>query len=306
MKIKNTYSKRYCFINNLSVPYQFLDVYINEKLSQLHISSSIEYLEINFVYPLSKKTEDQDYTDYYNKLPKVSFLKNRTQVKINIPFNNTENNASQPTLPIYLSKIIGVFEILKKKEKPTDSFNTLDIITCLKDIEKNLTIVKLIEFNTQQDEFLKKQTIAANIKDRLDRSNSKILPNRLIFDLRVYFYPDNLEEFSLKFFKYEICSHLLKKLRKKKFKLPVYSQIFIIISDKWENALSYYERENWKAYGLSILDENINYNNLDDLEKFKISFDLIKNGLLDIAKNDNLDMNILNEVFEEYLNEMKD
>jgi hypothetical protein len=138
------------------------------------------------------------------------------------------------------------------------------------------------------------------LKDRMARENANIEPNRLIYDLRFYYHIDGIDRFYFAPFDLQLCGALLERLRAAKFKLPNYTHIYISVSDSYENALYHALRlENWFAYSLAVLKNPAEYAIKKEHEKRQIVFDLIKEGLLDTAKIDNLDLATLTKVLDE-------
>ena len=101
--------------------------------------------------------------------------------------------------------------------------------------------------------------------------------------------------YSLKF-----CNKVVIKLREAKFRLPNYDHLYIIASDTFENAIYKATRgSDWFVYGITVLENYKNYTALKEEDKKRVVFDLIKQGLHDIAKIDSLDISTLNKVLDE-------
>ncbi|WP_203558378.1 hypothetical protein, partial [Bacteroides sp. 224] len=78
------------------------------------------------------------------------------------------------------------------------------------------------------------------------------------------------------------------------------THILINVSDTFENALSHAMKVyNWQGFGLAVYKNYADFPTKTEIEKRRIVFDLIKQGLNDIAEVDKLDRKTLNEVLDE-------
>lgn len=70
--------------------------------------------------------------------------------------------------------------------------------------------------------------------------------------------------------------------------------------NKIKNALFQATRPlNWFVYGIAVFENYTDYPTMREVDKKRIVFDLIKQGLHDIAEVDKLDTEILDEVLDE-------
>ncbi|GAA3977898.1 hypothetical protein GCM10022246_32720 [Pedobacter ginsengiterrae] len=102
----------------------------------------------------------------------------------------------------------------------------------------------------------------------------------MVYDLRFMYYLPNVDKFYFSPYENRFRERILEKLREKKFRLPNYTHLYIMISDTFENSLYHAIRaENWFVYGIAVLENFADYPAKQEIEKQRIVFDLIKQGL---------------------------
>jgi len=149
------------------------------------------------------------------------------------------------------------------------------------------------------------EALARRIEERNERENRNIENKKAIRDIRFYYHFKNVGYRYFDSYDNDFCDKILTKLREKKFKLPDYTHLYVIVSDSFQNALYETVRsENWFICGIAVLKDYKDYPKKNEAEKKRIVFNLIKEGLLDIAKIDKLDIETLNDVLDEVESEI--
>ena len=132
---------------------------------------------------------------------------------------------------------------------------------------------------------------------RLARKQNPAEKTRLIRDIRLYYRPHG--EINFAPYDHQLCGKILERLRRRKFRLPGYTHLYIMASDTPENALYHATRaENWHVYGIADVDA-ADFAAKEGRDKRRAVFDIIRQGLEDIAEIDALDAVALSEVLNE-------
>lgn len=262
------------------------------------IMTSIKEMEVYFYIPNSNPKILDNQNDFLAKLPTIRFTQNRTKVFIGKLFLG-KNGDAKPSIENILFEFSEVFQLLEHKKKVPDNFQTESILKLLPQLTQELH--ENLDFHNQKFAQIIRQEIIDRVKqDRQERQQNTNPAKRLIRDIRLYYNFENqaIERYKF-FFPYsnQLCDKILNHLRARKFRLPNYDHLYIMVSENIDNALSHAIRgERWLVYGIAVLEKPLEYQCLTPKEKKKVVFNLIKQGLLDIAQVDNLDTNILNEV----------
>lgn len=289
----------------LGEEYRFLDRILGDFLRENQVFNSVEEMNVQFGLShqekLSQEIEIAQEKWLNQTLPFTRFTKNRSSVSVGKRFLG-KNNDEKITLENIFFELSEVFKLLEIKKKAQDDFQSEKLLKLLPFLEKNFK-ENQHSLNQKYKEIQRQEAIHLAQADREKRKQNPAPAKRLIRDIRLSYHFENEAIPSLRFFSpYEQkwCDKILEKLREKKFKLPDYDHLYISVSERWETALQHATRgQNWFVYGICVLENPKEYAQKTDAEKEKIVFNLIKNGLLDIAKIDNLDTKTLNEVFEE-------
>lgn len=266
-------------------------------LAEHGVITSIQEMEVVFCTPNPKSTTpEQD--DYLNKLPYIRFSKNRTNVSITKRFLGKHGD-EQPTIDNILFEFMEIFQLLENKKKADDDFQTEKILALLSQLAQELNR-DLDFYNQKTAQIIRQEQIAMAIQDRQVRSEHREPAKRLIRDIRLMYHFNHTEINNRGYFlpyDNQLCDKILIKLREKKFRLPNYDHLYIMVSENIDEALCYAIRaERWFVYGVAILQQPEQYQYLSPKEQKKLVFHLIKQGVLDIAQVDHLDMTVLNEV----------
>ncbi|MDR2638422.1 MAG: hypothetical protein LBC09_01130 [Helicobacteraceae bacterium] len=277
-------------------PLRYFSLYLSDLWADIY--PAIDTLELNLGYP--KKAPTEQATKWYSSLPYSRFTKKSGLFQVSVAFPELSARRSvgwYKLYPLFLDKLREVITIIDKKigdqSEAQKALRTIDELTLL-DAEKLKALDKAYEIKARQNR------IDGALADRTARQNANIEPNRLIYDLRFYYRIDGIDRFYFAPFDLQLCGAILERLRAAKFKLPNYTHIYISVSDTYENALYHASRlEKWFAYSIAVLKNPAEYATKKEREKRQIVFDLIKEGLLDAAKIDNLDLATLTKVLDE-------
>ena len=275
-------------------PFRYMGRIISDKFISEKIEFSFQKIEIQLTFLLPEE-KDEQRINWYNKLP--IYYRRKNMVQVILPAAKKEENLTDV---FYL--INWVFDILASKKKKDDVFDTVKVKTTLSQLENELQATDLWELNHKYKLLLRQECIEKVRQDRIVREQANNEKKQLIYDLRFYYQlPDDVEKYRyFSPYENEFCYKILEKLRERKFRLPNYTHLYILVSDTFENALYRAVRtEKWHVYGIAVFENYAEYATKNEIEKQRIVFDLIKQGLNDIAKSDKLDSKTLNEVLDE-------
>lgn len=275
----------------LEEPFQYMGRIISDRFQNKKIEFPYQEIEINLGFLSSHKNEKA--LEWYNKLP--IYYRGKNMVRITLPMIKKEKSLADVFLLIHKA-----FDIITAKKKKDDVFDADKIKETLLQLEKELQITDMWELSNKYKNLLRQETIDRIIKERNIREQTNDEKKRLIYDLRFMYNFENIEKLYFSPYSEQFCNRILNKLRERKFKLPNYTHLYIQVSDSFENALCHAIRiENWFVYGIAVLKNYTDYALVKEVEKKRIVFDLLKQGLHDIAKIDKLDSQTLNEVLDE-------
>lgn len=291
--------------------FRYLGAAISEFISENKIRSSIEYLEIKFYFYQEIDSEEKRVLQerWLSSLPRVRLLKNKTSLHLEKHFVGIDKERREflPSFDDVLHELTEALKIISKKKKDVLEIEKLiDLLPLFFDeYRKNWRRIRDHYKQKRIQEAIKK----AN-EDRESRRNADIEKTRLIYDLR--FYPefenyDHRNSFMASFGE-KICLEILRELRNMKFRLPKYDHIYIKASDHIDRALSGCVRtDTWYVWGIAILEDIQLFLSKNENDQKKVIFELIQQGMYDVAEIDRLDTNVLKEVFDKvesrYLNE---
>jgi len=273
-------------------PFRYMGRIISNRFQSEKIDFSFQEIEIQLTFLLPEEKDEQRIS-WYNKLP--LYYRRKNMVQVILPVAKQEENLTD-----VFHLINKAFNILASKKKKDDIFDVEKINATLSQVEKELQITDLWELNNKYHVLLRQELIEKVRQERVVREQSNDEKKRLIYDLRFYYELPDVEKYRY-FSPYEndFCYKILEKLRERKFRLPNYTHLYIVVSDTFENALYRAIRtENWHIYGIAVLENYVDYATKNEIEKQQIVFDLIKQGLNDIVKIDRLDSKALNEVLD--------
>lgn len=283
----------------LNEPFCHFGRIISDKFQAEDIIFPYEEIEICLALPRSKNDNEQS-KKWFQKLP--HYYRGKTMLRITLPIEKKEEK-----LIDVLKVIDQAFEIIIAKKKKDDEYDPQKIKASLSQLKKELQETDLHQLNDQYEQLLKQEIIQRSIQERLQREQSNHEKKKLIYDIRLMYYLPNIDKLYFAPYDYEFCEIILEKLREKKFRLPNYTHLYVMVSDTFENALSHtISVINWAIYGIAVFENFADYPSKQDIEKQRIVFDLIKQGINDIAKIDKLDIKVLNEVFAEVEQEIFD
>jgi len=276
----------------LEEPFRYLGRIMWDKFQSENINFWFEELEIQLTY-FSPKVKKEEYIEWYNKLP--IYYRGKRMVRVILPVEEGKKTLDGIFQLIYLA-----FDILASKKKKTDVFDTEKSKAALIQLEEEMRTTDLWELNNKYKALLRQETIERRYQERMVREQEDKDKKRLIYDLRFYYRFENIGNLYFSPYDNRFADRVLNKLRERKFRLPDYSHLYIMVSDTFANALYHAVRaENWFVYGIAVMENYADYPTMKEVDKKRVVFDLIKQGLNDIATIDKLDMVTLNEVLNE-------
>lgn len=276
----------------LDEPFRYMGRIISDRFQVEQIGFPYGEIEINLV-SLSPEEQNEKTIAFYSKLP--YYYRGKTMVRVILPMLKEEENLTD-----VFQFIHKAFDVIIAKRKKTDGFDAEKLKSTLVQLEKELHTTDLWELSSKYKNIFRQETIEANLRDRALRAQSSAEKSKLIYDLRFMYDLPNTDSLYFDPYDYHLCGMILEKLREKKFRLPGYTHLYIEVADTYENALLHATRPvNWFVYGIAVLEDYADFATMNEGGKKRVVFDLIKQGLTDIANNDNLDTNILNEALDE-------
>lgn len=292
MYIHFTESRYGSYGGGLEEPFRYLGRIMWDKFQSENINFWFEELEIQLTY-FSPKVKKEEYIEWYNKLP--IYYRGKRMVRVILPVEE-----GKKTLDGIIQLIYRAFDILAAKKKKADVFDTEKSKAALIQLEEELRAKDLWELNNKYKALLRQETIERRYQERETRKQENKENKRLIYDLRFYYHFENIGNRYFSPYENDFTNRILDKLRERKFRLPDYSHLYIMVSDTFENALYHAARlENWFIYGIAVMENYVDYPAMKEVDKKRIVFDLIKQGLNDIATIDKLDVDMVNEVLNE-------
>ena len=240
--VKSGYNK---YGSGLDEPFKYLPRVVSERFLAENIGFPYQEIEIQLAY-LSPTVKKEEYLKWYEKLP--IYYRDKNMVRVILPVTEQVKSLANVFELFYKA-----FDIIISKKKKNDTFDEAKITPVLLQLEQELEAIDLWELHFSYIAILRQKCIDRNREERSIREQSFSENNRLIRDLRFYYRLDNI---GLKYFTpydHRLCDRILEKLREKKFRLPGYSHLYIMVSDTFENALYHSVRaENWFVYGIAV------------------------------------------------------
>jgi hypothetical protein len=279
------------FGGGLEEPFTYLNRAVSDRFKAEEIMFPYGEIEIQLTY-LPLKADDKAL-EWYSKLPR--YYRGKNMVNVYLPVNAQESKGG--SIETVFGLLHKAFDLIISKKKKDDKYDATKIKMSLHQLEEELKTCDIWEIHEQYKSLLRQEHIQRNKEERITREQSHAEKKRLIQAIRLYYYFENI---GLKYFApydHRLCDKILEKLRERKFRLPDYTHLYIVVSDTFENALYHTTRmEKWYVCGIAVLEDYVAYADKKDPTKKQIVFDLIKQGLYDISKIDKLDTEVLNEV----------
>ncbi len=273
-------------------PFYHLGRIIADKFQDNSIDFPYSEIEICLAFFTEKQKDNQKCIDWYNKLP--IYYRGKCMIRVTLPVNREED-----TLSSIFQNIYKAFDIIVSKQKKTDNIDPQKVKHALTELEDELQGSDMWEVHRKYEMLFRKETIEKNIKDRVLREQENQEKKRLIYDIRFCYYLEGIGKLYFSPYEERFCNKILEELRKRKFRLPRYSHLYIMVSDTLENALLRATRPlDWFVYGVAVYEDYKSFEMKSETEKKVIVFDLIRQGLNDIARIDKLDIEVLNEVLD--------
>lgn len=296
---------------------QFFSRFIENEINEKKIKTSFNELWISFYYPRFNKVPqlgevEFKFNNFYETLPKSTFYRKNKKIEIALKtpefskhFESSDSNNEKKKqvddeveLAKYIiDKYLEAGEIIKSKLKTGDEFDYENYTFVLQSLKEKIDQSFLISNNTIQsiknhDEILNK---AMSLRE--SRKKMNILGNQLIRDIRVYtsglpkkiFYP----------YDYQYLEIFLNLLQMNGLMCPIYHHLYIQVANNKEEALkSSIPMADWYTSGIASVDIN-EYQHANSHDKADIVFNLIIDGLRDIADIDKLDNSVIEKTIEQ-------
>lgn len=305
----------------LNLNLNFFDRFIQSELDKSGFKSSFEELWLTIAYPplyilpgivgmemdFYKNYETFPYSRLNRRYKKINVtlkapqfsehFDKADQVKYEHKFDiedKYKNISDVELAKILIDKYLEAAEIINSKLKKEDYFDFDTLKNTLLSIKEKITLDLLKSINSEQTVQISDNTIKLAIERREKRKMNDEPKDKIIRDLRVYY--NELPVKALYPYDYQYVEIFLNYLRKKRLKCPTYHHIYIQVAKSIDMALkSTYTLEDWYVYGISIIDYD-KYLQQSEKEKEETVFNVIVNGLKDVADIDKLDYSIIQEV----------
>ncbi|GAB3935147.1 hypothetical protein GCM10028827_36310 [Mucilaginibacter myungsuensis] len=196
-----------------------------------------------------------------------------------------------------IDKYLEAGALITSKLKAEDQFDLETYNRTLLAIREKIDEGFLKETTDRLAAEVKKEAIDKAIALRKERQHSNKIKDKVIRDFRVYLR--GVEQKRLYPYDYQYCEIFLNLLRKHNVKFPVYHHIYIGVAGSIDECLEHFKTyDHWQQYGLSVIDYS-NYQSETEKGKEKIVFDVIVEGLRDLAAIDHLDKEAIEKVIDE-------
>ncbi len=273
-------------------PFCYLGRIIADKFQNSSMEFPYSEIEICLAIFTKKQQDNQQYKDWYNKLP--LYYRGKYMIRVTLPVTKGKD-----TLSSIFQNIYNAFDIIVSKKKKTDNIDPQKVKQALTELENELQDSDMWEVNRKYEILYKKESVEQRIQERALREQANEEKKRLIYDIRFYYGFEDVGNLYFSPYDGRFCNKILEELRERKFRLPRYSHLYIMVSDTLENALYQSVRlEEWFVYGVAVYKDYKSFEMKRETEKKVIVFDLIRQGLNDIARIDKLDIEVLNEVLD--------
>jgi hypothetical protein len=301
-----------------------LDRFIQTELGKAGFHSSFDELWLTLSYPPLYVLPgvvgiEKGFMEYYDKLPYSRLDRKYKKINITIQapefsehFDNKEKdnynhrfniadkfkNISETDLAkILIDKYLQAGELIVSKLKKDDNFDIDKFKTTLLTIKQNINDDFIKSVSGEQAVKLNDDTLTKAIELREKRKQTNKPKDQPIRDLRVY--SNGLPDRALYPYANQYGEIFLNLLRRDKLMCPKYHHLYIQVAKTFDEGLkNSFAYEDWYVNGIAIIDYN-NYQKQSEKEKQETIFNLIVEGLKDIATIDKLDTSIIDKVIAE-------
>lgn len=275
----------------LPVPFTYIGCILSEILDET-VKFPVKEIEIECCHFKSNLQDDKKYIEWFSKLP--YYRRGKNIIHIYLP-----NTDEQIKLETVLRSIEHAFSIILSKKKKDDTYDSVKVQSALMNLKCFLLNNDIQAIHRQYEQLVTKEQLRDRMQEREIRGKTKVKADRLIRDIRLYYRFAGIGKLFFAPFDTFLTEEILSELQKNKFRLPKYTHLYIMVSDTFDNALlEAVQYEAWHIWGIATLSNYTEYPDLNDRQKQKIVFDLIRTGLNDIAEIDKLDRNMLNNVLD--------
>lgn len=298
--------------------------YIQSELANLNFNSNFEEFWITLLYPPMFRDSngfgnETKFAEYYSKLPYCRI--NRKFKAINLTLKAPElsehlekelinessiqfviedkfKNLDEAQIAIaVIDKYLEAVSLINSKLKGDDIFDSEIFLNLLTDLKNKMNPTFLEYLNSTQSEAEHKKIVQKSLEKREQRRLIEKTKDKKIRDLRVIY--NELPNKSLYPYDFLFSEIFLNLLSKKQFKCPTYHHLYIAVGQTLEAALkTACAYEDWHIYGVTTIDFD-KYQKSNEKQKEEMVFEIISDGLLDIATIDKLDIKALKEVISE-------
>ncbi len=303
-----------------------LDHFIQTELNKSGFNSSFDEVWLTLSYPPLYVLPgvvgiEKEFMGYYDKLPYSRLDRRSKKININIQapefsehFDNKEKDnydnkfdiadnlkgiSETDLAKILVDKYLKVGELISSKLKKEDTFDFDKYKTTLLKIKQNINVDFLKSVSGEQAVKLSDDTLTKAIELREKRKQTNKPKDQPIRDFRVY--NNGLPDKALYPYANQYGEIFLNLLRRNKLMCPKYHHLYIQVAKTFDEGLkNSFAYEDWYVNGIAIIDYE-NYQKQSEKEKQETVFNLIIEGLKDIATIDKLDTSIIDKVIAEIM-----
>lgn len=300
--------------NGLESPLRYFNKYIETTLCKNGFTSSFAEFSVRFSYlplyvlPGMAGTENV-FMEYYNQLPECRINRRyqrietavkapefsehfdkKDQFKYKHKFDIAEKYKTLSDVQlagIVIDKLLEAAALTRAKLKKNDVFDFRLFEEILASIKQSITTGLLEKINKEEESNWDEKQVAVVNQSRAERKLTRHPADTLIRDIRL-FYAYELPRKLLYLDRY--ANVVLNILIREGLVCPGYHHLYISIADTREKALrQVLIVENWFTYGIAILPEK-QLLEAGPEEQADLVLQALKEGLLDIAELDGLDI----------------
>lgn len=300
------------------------DRYIRSELDKSGFTSTFNDLWLTLAYPPLYVLPgvvgiEKQFMEYYKTLPYSRLERRFKRINISIQapefsehFDNNEKDnyknrfdiadnlkgISETDLSkILIDKCLEVGDLISSKLKKEDTFDLEKYKTTLLTIKQNINPDFLKSVNDEQEVKHKTDILSLAKEIREKRKQINEPKDKLIRDLRVYW--DGLPQRALYPYAGQYEKIFLNLLQKNNLMCPGYHHLYIQVAKTFDEGLKKsFSYEDWYVNGIAIIDFET-YQKQSEIEKQETVFNLIVEGLKDIANIDKIDLSIIDKVISE-------
>lgn len=282
-----------------------IDKFIQNALAEAAFETSFDTFWIMFAYPLPDLPEgnQDEYSKYFASYPHLKLKRKQKEIELSmyvpeIAEHQEKQRAGDETdlARRVIDRFIEAGELIAARAKKEDRFPLPLFKETLMKLKSTITAENLATVNKQNAKQVKESRLDDAIAHREERAANHRLCDTPIRDLRLYTH--GLLPKTLYPYDYQYSAIFLQMLKEVELTCPGYHHLYIQAATSQEAALLQSRAiEDWYVNGIAVFDLEA-YKNMTDADKAETVFNLIVEGLMDIATIDGLDKKKIHAAIE--------